>query len=515
MKTLDYNLFTVGGIPTGLAFIGRREPLEILKNDVICKRAAANLVGPTRIGKSALVNQLYEQNQDYPNRLFVRTSMGKFKTAFSFWRGLAQEIKRRLEPSNIWNHNFGPLFSFETSFQKILLSLDNQDAEWFSVYQNEIENILEHIGRCGYQLVLTIDEFDAVERLFDQDAFYYQELREIYDSPQFATSGILVTRRRLQLFEAKCKYISTFHGVFHEKMLTPFSDTDMEDFYDRLNLYDIVVSDAGKERLAYYSGRMPYICCMFADQMVNRVKSCQYYDISQIDIVFKQCLHEINRHYDDLISRLEEDHYMDFIYAISIDSKCPGITKRDIENMCTMGILYPESVNTEQRYYAISKDFMVYLYLKPLKLPIWETMTSCEKQLKSIFQREFPELAAITYQQLQSADGKTIMEGIDTKYPELRLNWTQVQGYCQNLSTRKEFPTVLDVLTLSKVVGIMLKTWNKRFYRYFGGNDNWKLKLEVVSSIRNPMAHAQMEYVSDNELAICMKYCTEIIHIEK
>lgn len=515
MKALDYNLFTVGGIPTGQAFIGRREPLEYLKNDVICKRAAANLVGPTRIGKSALINQLYEQNHDYPNRLFVRTSMGKFQTAFSFWRGLAQEIKRRLEPINIWGHNFGPLFSFEVSFQKILLSLNSQDTEWFNTYQNEIENILEHIGKCGYQLVLTIDEFDAVERLFGQNSFYYQELREIYDSPQYATSGILVTRRRLQLFEAKCPYISTFHGVFNERMVTPFSDEDMKDFYARLSLYDIVVSGAGKERLAYYSGRTPYVCCMFANEMVNRIKSCQYYELPQIDFVFKQCLPKINRHYDDLISGLKEDNYLDFIYALSLDSKCPNITQRDIENMCTMGVLCPESVNAENQYYAVSKDFMTYLYLKPLKLPIWETMTSCEKQLKSIFQREFPELAAITYQQLQSVDGTMIMNNIDTKYPELHLNWTQVKGYCQNLSTRKEFPTVLDVLTLSKVVGIMLKTWNKRFFRYFGGDDSWKLKLEVVSSIRNPMAHAQMEYVTNDELAICMKYCNEILHIER
>ena len=515
MKALDYNLFTVGSIPTGLAVIGRREPLEDLKNDVICKRAATNLVGPTRIGKSALVNQLYEQNQDYPKRLFGRTSMAKFKNAFSFWRGLALEVKRRLEPSEIWDHNFGSLFSFKTSFQKILVSLDPQDAEWFSIYQNELENILEHIGRCGYQLVLTIDEFDAVERLFGQNSFYYQELREIYDSPQYATSGILVSRRRLQLFEAKCKYISTFHGVFHEKMVTPFSDEDMKDFYDRLGLYDILVSDAGKERLAYYSGRMPYICCMFANNMVNRIKSCQYYDLSQIDFVFKQCLPEINRYYDDLISRLQEDKYLDFIYAMAIDSKCPGITQREIENMCAMGILTPESADVKNQYYAISKDFMMYLYLKPLHLSILETMTSCEKRLKFIFQQEFPELAEITYQRLLSEDGKTVMNDIDSKYPELRLNWGQVKGYCQNLATRKEFPTVLDVLTLSKVVGIILKTWDKRFYRHFGGDDSWKLKLEVVSSIRNPMAHAQMEYVGEEELAICMKYCDEVLHMKK
>ena len=163
--------------------------------------------------------------------------------------------------------------------------------------------------------------------------------------------------------------------------------------------------------------------------------------------------------------------------------------------------------------YAFSQDFMAYLCMRPLKLPVWETMTSSEIKIKKIFQHEYPKLAAITYQILISDGGTSAMSSIDEEYPELHLNWHQVKGYCENLSAHKNCPTVIDVLTLSKVIDVMLNTWDSRFYRYFPGSEDWKFKLGEIKKLRNPLAHAQLEYIDEKELAICMKYCDEIIHM--
>jgi hypothetical protein len=40
------------------------------------------------------------------------------------------------------------------------------------------------------------------------------------------------------------------------------------------------------------------------------------------------------------------------------------------------------------------------------------------------------------------------------------------------------------------------------------------MKLETIKKVRNPMAHAQVEHVTAEELAACMKYCEEIIRMK-
>lgn len=508
MVNLQENIFIVGPVASGDSFFGRLQQIEELEETIFAGVGSRNLIGPTRIGKTSLVNRVFERNRDYPNRLCVQMNMGSCDDAYDFWTTLASEIEEQIRNVDLWNPEF------ERYYRDLWDKATPQNERWWTVFKGQVKKIMMEVREQGYRLVLSIDEFDSVEKIFAQMPHYYQLLRSFYSEPAYATSGVLISRRRLHLFEATCPYISTFHGVFPEMALLPFSTGDMEVFYDNLNRYGIILSPDGKERLEYYTGNMPYMCCMFGQQAVAHRKTTECYGDQEINAVIKRCLPQINRHYDDLIARLEEDNHLQFIFYLSIDSKCPNITRRDIENMAAMGILIPKHKDGSSQYYAFSQDFMAYLRMRPLKLPVWESMTSSEMRIKAIFQQEFPKLAAITYQTLIGDDGASVMSSIDAEYPELHLNWHRVRGYCENLSAHKDCPTVIDVLTLSKVIDVMLNTWDSRFYRYFSGDENWKFKLGEIKKLRNPLAHAQLEYIDEKELAICMKYCDEIIHME-
>lgn len=505
MITLQKNIFVVGPQAVDASFFGRENEVRELETSIFGGVGAVHLVGPTRIGKSSLVSKVFDRNKGQPKRLRVLFSMGECMDAWDFWNTLVELICDELQGAALWNQ------CFTTHYERIH-KLDHTQPNWFSSFKPPFCSILKEIGRVGCRLVIAIDEFDSVERIFGQASYYFQVLRSVFERPDYNTSGVLISRRRLHLFEAKCPDISTFHGVFREMPLQVFSPADMEAFYEALSSYNIRVSSNGKKKLEYYTGRLPYFCCMFGERMV--AQQVAHFGSMEIEDIFKECLPQIDRHYDDLITRLEADGHMEFIFYLSIGSKLPNVTNRDIENMRTMGILIPEERGGRLEYYAFSRDFMTYFRSKPLQLPAWETMTFSEKKLKAIFKKEFPELDTVTYEDLAGNKSEAVKQHINSIYPELHLEWNEIITYCKTLSAHKKHPTILDVLTLSKVVGVMLKTWEKRFYRYFDGDTQWKSKLGQIRKLRNPMAHAQLEYVDADELAVCLKYCEELIHLK-
>lgn len=508
MKMLEENLFVTGPVAAGASFFGRKTQIAELESIIFAGVGSRHVVGPTRIGKTSLVERVFERNRSYPNRLRVQINMGECDHAFDFWITLASAIEEQIYAAELWNSAFA-------RYYEIIHNLtDSPNAEWWTPYKIQLKNVLSAVKDSKYRLVLALDEFDSVEHLFGQKSNYFQLLRSIYSEGKCATSGVLISRRRLHLFEAKCPAISTFHGVFPEMTVLPFSKEEMEEFYEALKLYDINLSSGGKKRLERYTGNMPWLCCMLGEQMVIHRQKVDSWGDKEIDAIFKNLQPQFDRHYRDLIARLEEDGHIDCVYYLSIGAKVPNLTDRELENLTVMGVLIPEVKNGVTHYYAFSRDFMSFFRLEPLKLPAWDTMTSSENRIKAIFKKEFPKLAEITYQDITGINADSVMNSINMDYPELALNWRQVKGYCEELSARKEQPTILDVLTLSKVISVIIDTWNSRFYRYFAGDETWKHKLEAIKKVRNPMAHAQIEFVSAEELAVCMKYCDEIIHMK-
>ena len=192
------------------------------------------------------------------------------------------------------------------------------------------------------------------------------------------------------MFEAKAPNISTFHGVFREMSLKSFTEADMEDVYTALSCYDIDLSSGGKKRLTHYTGGIPYLCCMFGERMVAHADTRKKYGDKEIDGIFRECLPQIDAHYNRLRQSLEEDGHIEPIFYLSIGALLTrSMSQRHLENLMALGTLNKEEKDGKVFYYAYTKDFMTYFRLLPLDLPAWETMTACEKKSKKFFPRSF------------------------------------------------------------------------------------------------------------------------------
>ena len=506
MMTIERNNFVVGPKATGDSFFGRTEYLANLST-IFGGVGAIHLIAPTKAGKSSLIKKTLHQCEDIRNHLRVELCMGEYADATHFWLTLLLNIRSEIIEADLMDARFSYYFE---QIDKI----DRQDPRWYSLFTAPFKSLLKYIGKRGYRLVLTIDEFDDVVRVFDGKSYYFQGLREIFYEPSYHTSGVIVSRRTLKVLEAKCPDISTFHGVFRRVPLRAFNDADMDEYYAALERYSISLSDDAKARLIYYTGRMPYLCCMLAQCMVSHRADFSEFDAATIDIVFQACLPQIDEYYDDLIRYMEADGQLELLYYLSIDSALPKeLADRERRNMEVMGVLSYEETEYGRDYYAFSRDFMTYFKLKPLDLPEWEMMTACEKKIKQIFGAVYPELASTTYQNLLDEGVDTVKAHINGKYPGIDLKWNQIMVYCKDLSAHKKDPTVLDVLTLAQVIDRILKKWDDKFSAHFEHDTAWKPKLELIKEIRNPLAHAQTEYVSKEKLAQCIRYCEEVIRM--
>ena len=243
------------------------------------------------------------------------------------------------------------------------------------------------------------------------------------------------------------------------------------------------------------------------DEFFTDTLECMTADITE---TFKECLPQINVYYNDLTKRLEEDGHKHTADILALTSKFPrSVTDRDIENLKTMGVIVSQEDDEGNISYCLySKDFMKYLRIAPLKLPLWDTVMMTEGNLKKLLGKNYPALVNTTYSMLKNNSG--IIANLNQKSPELNLNWTTINRYSSDLSRWKNDPAIIDVLTLSKVVDIIKKQWVQKFESHFREIDEPLQKLDFISKIRNPMSHNSIEYVNDDELSACIKYCEEI-----
>lgn len=502
------DIFKVGPVVSGESFLGRKNEVKNLSETIFEGVGAISLVGSTRIGKSSLVEKVFSENANATNRLCVKIVMGACEDAFAFWKSFAYHIKDRLLEKDLWDRYFENKFS-------IIDTLEPSNSHWYTVFQNNFGSVLGKIKEKNYRIVLAIDEFDGVTGVFQKSAYHYQFLRSIFSEPQYATSGVLISRRRLNLIDSSCDNISSFHGVFNEISLRPFSNLDMEEFYLALKNYcDVEFTPNGKKAFVNFTGKMPYLCSMLGKLMFQENKTS--YAEGDVIKIFKQCQPQIDRHYDDLIKRLKEDNQLEFIYHLSLDNaiseigeaeikKFPENKRRKIENLLHMGILIFDE--DDKRYYIFSKDFMTYFKYCQLDLPVWETMTLAEKKLKKIFGTVFPRLNETHYNKFIE---RKVQNDISKNYNELSFNWDEITSYAADLSLHKNNPSILDVLTLSFIIKAIIKLWDRQnFYKFFG-REEWKKKLQLIKEIRNPIAHAHKEEVDPKLLETCLRYCEEL-----
>lgn len=493
------NLFVAGPQASGEAFLGRH-PEQALLGDMLFGSYPCHglsLVGPRRIGKSSLAAKVLQDHPDPANVAVVKMCMAEYTSAFDFWTSFAAALAEALRRRDLLDET-------PARAAAALEALQQADANWYRRLMQPLKTLLESAASHGLRTLWVVDEFDAAAWVLD-GKHHYQLLRTIAsDTGVYNTTTVLISRSPIAQIERRNDGISTLHGVFREVVLHGFSDEDMTEYYGALGEYDIFLPPEGCARLEHFAGRTPYLLSMFGQELADLAISQKPADTAAIDAVFAQMLPQINQYYEDLVRNFTADNQMeallDAVFGPHIRAR-----QRAIDALYHMDYL---RVDAAGQYYALSEDFTVYLRLAQSELPLYDTMFRAEKRLREFVALRYPQWASLHYDaRLEKSDQLRLWANANCQLDGRSLD--ELYGYCRSLNHWMPTSSLLDVMTLSRIVDVIEKNWAS-FAPCFGGGDDWPARLEQLRQVRNPLAHAHQECVPDEVLQKVVEDCNAI-----
>ncbi len=496
-----------GSIVYGQRFIGRKDALVTLSQRVL-GNSYGNLaiMGLPRIGKSSLAWQgiMTKKSELIENKTIpIFFQSGISYTARSFFSQIVFSLHNEM------------LFYDDEKYKRfaspIVEEIKTIDDDSFSL---SIMNYYRIVKRLGYKVIYILDEFDSVQKIFDVADF--QLLREISNNPETKLCLVTCSRKTIQEIEAKNGAISNFYGTCKDLRLGMYDDNDIIEYWGRVN--ELNLQDSYKQSVNYYVGRHPYLLDLFNDYCV-RTNIFEFNNNSDDAVAeiklelwnqFKSILDTLSKEklqdkaiqlilgpvYD--VTKIEEEKLLKYEFIKLVDKS----TKADI-----LGRLV--GAQTIEGSYVCFSDYFSQLLDQEYTANIdyWPLWTTTEKKIR--------ELIKIYIKEVFSNDWEN---EICAKYGSSK-DWSDQFELLKNtrIKTKRLFPSassnLIDyTLTRDMYNVFMAKAWNDWFGKVFSGQrKDWAAKFNFLAEVRNPMAHNNREFISQEDILKATEYCNEIV----
>lgn len=497
-----------GGIVFGQRFVGRANELRQIEQRVMgATYGNLAIMGLPRIGKSSLAWQaIMTKKEDLlkDKTLPIFFQVGSCDSAQAFYKQLVDYLHDEL--AFICDDD-----RYEKFATKIIVDIQNTDDKTTIIPL--VQKYFKLVKRLGYKIIYILDEFDSVQSIFSVSDF--QTLRELSTKPDTKICIVTCSRKTIQEIESKDGAISNFYGTFGEIRLGMFSQSDMLMYWERLsNVYKL--SKEYKDYIQFCVGHHPYLLDMCNDYSFrNRIFFTNINDVEEIRI---QLWHQFRTIQDTLANEGLLDKAIQLVLGPAYDVtkleeerllKYQFIKKTDIEGKIeVLGRLTgPSSDERDKTYMCFSDYFTIYFDRQHWEsVEYWPLWTATEKAIRRIIKayvrHEFSE------------DWET---EIYAKFGHSQ-NWANQFNSIKGVRERerKTFPSaslnLIDYTMSREMYNVfMAPAWNDWFQKIFVGNrKDWAAKFNFLAEIRNPMAHNNREFISQEQITIAIQYCEEI-----
>lgn len=514
------NFFVVGPEATEEAFIGRKQVIEYL-----CKRLhqAKNcigvaIIGLNRVGKTSLLEQiLFEEYGNENNVLIVKLRMNDVSNANDFWWEVADKLQQEVEKKGIQDSEL------DRAFAAIKDTVSIYTYNWYSIYfKNNFDKILKCLHSISWRLVLCLDEFDSAREVFDRSSLGL--IRNMVSLSSWSVTVLVASRRDLGYIERIVRGSeSALEEAFNEKYhLKAFDkDSDMNEYWNALSDYDFFPDESFKQRLLYLTGRQPYLLSIYGYNLAQRAIEGESITIETLDQIYQtEAPKRIYKQYDNWMERIKQDEYLFKLREVLCGPRVT-ITQADLNSMKEMGYIsdYDNAGEDadEYGYYAISPDFTKYFLEKTKGNTIheWDAIMQAEIVLRCMIKKTYPEIEKLCYHNFSDID--ILEKELTHTYPELNslIRSIYKRWITKDYEEYKKDVSIVDAISLSEEVKFILDNWDK-FTQYFGDDklEKWKFKLELLKRVRNPLAHAHPDFITETERRDLLNYCGDIIRLK-
>jgi len=370
----------------------------------------------------------------------------------------------------------------------------NDELAWGEGY-GRIQRFFGKVRQAGFTVLFILDEFDHARVLFKGDISGFQGLRELSYRPEWRVTFVTTSRRTIREIEEQTQAISTFDGIFHKHYLAMFNETDVEKYFLRLTSVGLSLNLEDKERILFYSGAHPYLLEMLGYEIVELFRQTQQVKIDESAKCIEASLLD---QYDRLVELLQEDGQLKKLLQI-LFGPIIDVKQTDIDEFLRYGLIKLH----EDKYIAFSKHAQAYLKLIERSVDLWPVWRKTEMALRQMITAKMIELYG---------------EEWIGKLEKARPNLTSMLDICR-ANQQKEQKTfgsrasqnLIDFAYPSDLFSIVFAEWNL-FKAVFGKDKGyWGQRSELLTRIRNPLAHSRDSVINDYERQIAEGYCGEIL----
>jgi len=509
------NIFITGPEAAGEGFFGRTKELNALErwysNAEGQNKLTLSIQGLNHIGKSSIVKKFMKDTlSKEKDTITVYISLDNFPDSIEFWCGLTEYLNLIIRDT-------------EGIPKELVDFIDKYDNQSSSVSASKLRRGLLmffqklHDKKPSFRVILIIDEFDKAATIMSSDDF--ASLRSIANTDANSVSLITVSRRSLAIISSDVQGTSAFNNIFDQMHIRPFDDSETNLMYDALADYDIFLDENEelKKKIEYYAGGNPYLLSLYLFNLADKamVSGAESLSADSADEIRKEKSQLIREYYETAAKRLKSDGWLDTIYGTVVGPRI-SLDKNKVAELQNAGYLcYDED---SESWYCISRDFTEYLrYNCRPSIPLWYDVMHSEKIFREFVREVYPKLTEYKY---TSSDDMAVKQPLRNEiykaYNTISLKWDTIENFIEssNKYENGKDASACDVLQLGFTIEIIEMNWDK-FKGYFGKNgseklDYWQKYLDILKKVRNPLAHANPEYITEIEEKTASEACSLI-----
>jgi hypothetical protein len=271
-------------------------------------------------------------------------------------------------------------------------------------------------------------------------------------------------------------------------------------YWQRLKNLGISVSDTYIENIFIYSGNHPYLIDLINYSIFNKIEQT---DIN-LDEILNSTLEtlklKIYNEYESILKLMEQEN-LDKKLVQMIVGPNYDITQRDVEKLLKYSLV--KSTDYES-FECFARYFEEYLSLKSSEIDIWPLWAETEIELRSIIKEflidKYGEDWVDKFVKGNPKKTKTI--------DELKFVMAKnIKSFGDKASTH-----LVDYTYPSHMMDCFIHSDWKWFENIFGKQfSDWKPKFDLLSEIRNPLAHNNRAFLTPSKINNATGYCQEIL----
>lgn len=486
---------TVGRVVSGESFHGRVEDIRFIENRCVSASAAGNIaiVGLPKIGKSSLVWKCFMEDRE---RLFDRNilpvwiNMATFSSVEFFFSGIISKTIEEFEEVEESGIDLSRLAEYESAIKNAGDSdfLKRQVYRFFKYIRKDKS------PKRSWKVILILDEFDAARNLFKEKVSWFQFLRELSYTPEYGVCLVTTSRRTVAEIESNAGEISNLAQIFNEMFLRGYSEDDFNELIRKVEGFvSLGELKCDGDFFRKYCGNHPYLLANFL--------SCvdEYSNADELLEMSKNSFYDYFSSIEDLLK--SQDLYQSLLAHVIGPLGNSNMIKT--EKLCKYGIL---TGSQNSGYNLFSDYYSNYINFSVRRNPFEDSWTKTEISLRKYLEKRLIEKHGeewILKLPLSCVKTKPFIDSALEKRERERRQFGDFGAV-----------SVLDYMYPMELYEIMCSDWS--FYGSFLGGDKkyWRIKFEILNSVRNPFAHNRVGVVPSSKLmeaeGICMDLNTKI-----